>query len=648
MDFRKHYYTILEVKNSATKEEIRASYRKLAKKFHPDKNPGDASAEEKFKSINEAHEVLSNDILRHEYDEYRKQEEEWLAKQKAEEKHSSTTSAKNKRTYTRKKTVTKERRVYVRGEVAIKYWALQEEEPKASVQGEWKYRITPYDVRLNITDTNIYLVQGIPLDYLKAFKESELFKSPLSQPVKCTVKTGEDEEFYELPLYDIRIKNIRLHGITKHEGQSFGTLVGDLFAYTPKFDSYEEEEEVTECFGETGNVETKVDGDRTYCRKQFYHPDCSTYWGEWHRLTTPAPATSTAYRSAAASPVVAGGCWQWWWIPLLILFVVIFPKFFLAIIAMTFIGVLLSLGSSILSSFSRMVSVLVLALFLWSVIAGIRSFSAGGSSYVKHDAPSYDSLSTSQERVSMEKREGDRSRATEDTLIRHFIRWKDYDSTVYETTLSIALSDLRSSVAEHNRIEPDSSQNPLASVYAAMLEKNEQRMNYVYASFDSLKAVNQLNDLALAKMIVSCVQAVPYFLVVDRGCGDRYDDEFTRNYLATCDRDCCIGNEKFGVRSPAEFLYDLKGDCDTRALFLYGLLGHYKFNVALITSQYYQHAMIAVSFQNNDTVDGLALNIHNHNYYLWETTSAGLDVGHIPTYLQNLDYWDIALLNENK
>jgi hypothetical protein len=68
--------------------------------------------------------------------------------------------------------------------------------------------------------------------------------------------------------------------------------------------------------------------------------------------------------------------------------------------------------------------------------------------------------------------------------------------------------------------------------------------------------------------------------------------------------------------------------------------------VALITSDYYKHAMIAVNFPKGYG-DGLAMNIRDKNYYLWETTAAGLDVGYIQSDLQNLDFWDIALLNEN-
>lgn len=67
---KKDFYSILNVPRSATPEEMKKAYRKLAMQFHPDKNPGDKKAEEKFKELSEAYEVLGDPKKREMYDQF--------------------------------------------------------------------------------------------------------------------------------------------------------------------------------------------------------------------------------------------------------------------------------------------------------------------------------------------------------------------------------------------------------------------------------------------------------------------------------------------------------------------------------------------------------------------------------------------------
>src|SRR5678816_2785918 len=71
MDFV-DYYKILGIPNTATQDEIKKAYRKLARKMHPDLNPNDKEAHKKFQQINEANEVLSDPEKRKKYDQYGK------------------------------------------------------------------------------------------------------------------------------------------------------------------------------------------------------------------------------------------------------------------------------------------------------------------------------------------------------------------------------------------------------------------------------------------------------------------------------------------------------------------------------------------------------------------------------------------------
>ena len=257
MDYRKDYYQILEVPLSASKEDIRAAYRRLAKLYHPDKNAGNAEAEEKFKLINEANEILTNENSKNEYDAYRAQQERWKKNEADKEASKDAIKQSNKKTYTKTKTVVTETRLYIRGEITVKYWADCEERLAASYNTELDYKINPTEAIITISERHIFPAQEIPQDYINAAQESDIFSMPVPQPIRCEVNGEVGKEYFELLVSDMRIKDIKLEGVTKHENKSYGTLKGQCYGYSSKLTYEEIEEIVTECFGETGKVERK-------------------------------------------------------------------------------------------------------------------------------------------------------------------------------------------------------------------------------------------------------------------------------------------------------------------------------------------------------------------------------------------------------
>lgn len=647
MDYKKDYYQLLEVPVTASKEEIRAAYRRLAKLYHPDKNAGNAQAEEKFKLINEANEILSNDILRQEYDAYRQEQERWKKMQADKENDKDEIRSHNKKTYTKTNTVVTETKIYIKGVIRVKYWAGCEERVAASYHTELDYKINPTEATITIEEQDIYPVQGIPLHYLKAFKESDIFTVPIPQPIRCEVNGEAGKEYFELTLNDIRIKNIQLEGVTKHENNSYGTLTGQVYGYSPKLTYKEEKETVTECFGETGKVERKEENGFHFIRKEYYHPDCSTYWGNWIQLPKagrPAGAythrpTQRVFVSTAPQP----GCGVIAWGIALLSLLILSPKFFGFCLLLVALGVLLYNIETVFSSASRIVSFIGAGLLLLFLITAIRSFSGRENKYTP---PKKKTASVKTTRgIRKPAHAKDSVTAVPDSLITHFLKWNDYAGQSYEGSVSVSLAALRNANTSHRQMSRGFYQD-IGDVYKTMLNYDSTQLHYLYETFDSIKFTNNLDEVAFSQVLVSAIQSLPYFLVVDKSCDDSYSDAFTRNYLANCKTDCCIGNELFGVRSPAEFLSDLKGDCDTRSLLLYQVFRHYNYDVALLTSNYYRHAVIALAFTGPVNKPGLGITIGDKKYYMWETTSAGLDYGELPSSLNNLSYWDIRLLNK--
>jgi hypothetical protein len=176
----------------------------------------------------------------------------------------------------------------------------------------------------------------------------------------------------------------------------------------------------------------------------------------------------------------------------------------------------------------------------------------------------------------------------------------------------------------------------------SLKENDRNNLNGVYQLFDIIRQKKQLSNVKFAELIVSFVQDIPYTIIIPNDCNPNlYQDKFIREYLSQKDARC-DGFEKFGINSPVEFMSTLNGDCDTRTLFLYTLLAHYGYDVALLSSEYYAHSYIGI----NLPISGISYKFRNQSYVLWETTAPNFRAGHLPKENSNLNYWRISLISK--
>ncbi|WP_284698413.1 J domain-containing protein [Terrimonas ginsenosidimutans] len=658
MDFRKQYYDVLGIPRTASAEEMRAAYRSLVKQYHPDRNPSPEAAE-RIKEINEAYEVLSNPEKRKIYDGYEKTKD---LKDPAADTGTQKHKESRRRTYERKFTVQKTEKLFIWGQIFIKFCADSVGQLESLT--EKNYAIFPTNTEVVIRQNGIFREPSA--EYVANFEKSVPLHTNLSQPILCRID-GIEEEWYKLNLEDIRILNPKLTNVVKHDAQSFGTLEAEVFAYIIKVTEEEKTERVTECYGETGKRETRLEDGWYWKRTEYYKPDCSTYWGDWvtdsperttpyQRTDEPRPASTERFSSTGRrwsswnykSAATPAGCVNWLWIPLLMLFVAAIPQLGLPLLILGALWLLIRFGQGLLARSTVLFSLLFVGIVAAAIAAAFRN------NYAADSRPIVQRQTTREEdmprRVDVWKvdESADSTVASEnEEYISHLVKWVSYDSTPYQVVLSARVTDIQSSSQFHSSFQISSEKNAWREIFTGIEQKDYNGLHEVHAAFDSIRQVNGLNERQFSEMMVSAVQSIPYFLVTSNDCETAgYSDPFVRDFLKSCQQGCCVGNAKFGIRSPLEFLNDLKGDCDTRALFLYSMLKHFGFDVALMTSEHYRHAAIAVHFKDQSPIDGTVIQINGKNYYPWETTNKGFLPGVLPEQCNNLNYWNIALVNQ--
>lgn len=635
-NFKKDYYQILEIKTSSTTDEIKLAYRKQVKKYHPDLHPENTEYEGLIRDINEAYEVLRNKDERFAYDQY-------LLNKKAKQKDETASGQpvnKNKRTYTKTTTVDIEERTYLKGKIFIKYFGKHDEKEVENILRETFYKIT-------VTETEAF-IENIHKQHLtKEFKDVFASNKPITlnikQPINCKVSSQNGNVVdYKLEILDLTIPSPELIDVTKHEGESFGTMTGTFYGYVKETKTYEENIVVEECYGETGRTEKKNEGGKEYFRKEYYNSDCTKYWGNW----TVDPVRKTAQASANSQTRSYsygkdndgclgsfGGIFGALLSILFILFLIPQLGFLLPFFAIPFLFNLIP--SKIGHWFAKIAFALFGLIFLLAIMAAItskrdkESEQAGFTPKPRIIKPTYTPVLDSQSNQQLT-----------DTLISHHIYWNDYHEKTYEGTFSVKKSAVNQAhLYKENLNIPFDTEYNYDKIIFSLKEKDNNQLEGFYVMLDSLRLKNKPNQMEFAEIIVSLVQSIPYTLVLPKSCDAQfYEDEYTLKYLkqpnARCD-----GYQKYGINTPVEFLAYLNGDCDTRTLFLYSVLSHYKYDIVLLSSEHYSHSVLGI----NLPYDGVSFNYDSQRYVFWETTVQNLKPGILSNEISNLQYWRISL-----
>ncbi|MXV50339.1 DnaJ domain-containing protein [Pedobacter sp. HMF7647] len=656
-DFRKDYYAILGLSPGASNADIKRAYRKLVKQYHPDLHGDQASFGTKMTEINEAYEVLGNEDERKAYDAYLEN------KLKLQPSVQKGPAEKNKRTYTKTVTVDRENRCYLKGTLCIKFKGVPENRPDENIFREISYNLKATEISAIINRRDIGEEGVLSLEFREVFEQNKKISIPLDRPVSATVIANDGTaERYLLDLNEVRVPSPEIVDVTKHEGDSYGTLTGVFYAYIRKVVSEEKDIEVTECFGETGHVEEKFENGIRHYRKQYYHVDCSTYWGDWI-IDTPKPTTiptgrtekkgaysrteyyysdrkkkywgnwvyqpvsSHASAAGCAGPLrlliglILAGIFLYHLLPAL-LFIV---PFFVLIILLQFVPPKVWTG---------IVMVVISCFVLISLAALISLFTASRNRAGQHN-PAENSVTTNYEPVKKNS-----AKPSRDTLVVHDISWKDYDGRKYQGRFWVKKSAVTAASKFKNELDAGSfGVNGYAGIVSSLKEHDSTALNGVYGMLDSIRKTDSLSAPRFAETVVSLVQSIPYTLILPQDCNpDLYHDPYISTYLNSPSPKC-EGFQRFGINSPVEFLGSLHGDCDTRTLLLYSILSHYGYRVAMLSSEHYNHSLLGIDLP----FDGAAFNDGGQRYVLWETTYAGIQPGLIAGAVANLDYWKITI-----
>lgn len=217
-----------------------------------------------------------------------------------------------------------------------------------------------------------------------------------------------------------------------------------------------------------------------------------------------------------------------------------------------------------------------------------------------------------------------------DTIIRT-LEWQGPNKERYKIQYPIIKNEVQASGQQRQSINKVITEDQdFNEVFSSALYQEAQKAQPFLTALDSVRATNDMNRRYFRQVLINLVQQIEYYPISTGPCQNA--------------RENCIPNIKYGFYTPVEFLYHLQGDCDTKALFLYFILEEFNFNVAVMGSLFYQHAIIALPSTEND--EAYHFMISGEKFYPVEVTMPGWEIGEMPPLTRDKNFWTPILISD--
>jgi hypothetical protein len=224
-------------------------------------------------------------------------------------------------------------------------------------------------------------------------------------------------------------------------------------------------------------------------------------------------------------------------------------------------------------------------------------------------------------------------------VYRHGRSWQNNFGTPYQAKLTVRYDDVAQAIQSHRRINPEGLTSFWGELYAQMAQENGPKLDLILDAFYQIYLQQPMSAELFAEMVVSCIQNIPYALVFQEACQEPENYEgWIQELLSECP-DCCIGDQPFGLQSPLGFMQNLKGDCDTRTVFLFSVLSAFNYDVAILNSDVYRHSILGLNLPSA----GQYKLFQGKKYLVWETTAPNHLMGSLPPQIGNMNFWNVVL-----